>query len=214
MWYKFWALASIYGCVYNYKVLGEAGKKGPPPGCNAFADCGESGFVFLCLTDHLEPNTHKLFFDNYFCSAGIVKFLASKGVWALATLKPNHPWKSPLLLEKVLKNLGHGKLHGNQDKDKSLAVTWWFDKKNVLVIPSFIGEQPLGECERFDKNLKKTTDILRPESVRVYNDYMGGVDKSDNMLALYQSKYRSRKWYHRINFHIISQCLVKESSYL
>ena len=37
---------------------------------------------------------------------------------------------------------------------------------------------------------------------------MGGVDKLDMMLALYPSIFRSRKWYHRIVFHIVSQCAV------
>jgi hypothetical protein len=37
---------------------------------------------------------------------------------------------------------------------------------------------------------------------------MGGVDKSDMMLSLYRTKYRSRKWYQRIALHLISQCAV------
>ena len=70
-------------------------------------------------------------------------------------------------------------------------------------------EQPHGECEWFKHKLKRPMEFLRPESVRLCSEYMGGVDKSEMVLTLYRSKYRSRKWYHRIIFYIISQCTVK-----
>ena len=85
--------------------------------------------------------------------------LASKGIWALATLKTNHSRKCPLPLEKDLKKLGRGSCKENQDKDKSLVVTSWFDNKRVLLISNFIGEQPLGEYERFDHKLERTIEI-------------------------------------------------------
>lgn len=37
---------------------------------------------------------------------------------------------------------------------------------------------------------------------------MGGVDKSNMNLALYRSKFRSRKWSHQIASHIINKCAV------
>ena len=37
---------------------------------------------------------------------------------------------------------------------------------------------------------------------------MGGVDKADMLLSLYRTCYRSRKWYHRIAFHLFSFAAV------
>ena len=42
---------------------------------------------------------------------------------------------------------------------------------------------------------------------------MGGLDKADMLLSLYRTKYRSRKWYHQIGFHLfclaaVNSCLV------
>lgn len=37
---------------------------------------------------------------------------------------------------------------------------------------------------------------------------MGGVDKADMLLSLYRTKYRSRKWYHLIGFHLFSLAAV------
>ena len=39
---------------------------------------------------------------------------------------------------------------------------------------------------------------------KVYNSCMGGVDKADMLLSLYRTRYRCRKWYHRIAFHFFS----------
>lgn len=37
---------------------------------------------------------------------------------------------------------------------------------------------------------------------------MGGVDKADMLLSLYRTKMRTRKWYRRIAFHLISLAVV------
>lgn len=38
---------------------------------------------------------------------------------------------------------------------------------------------------------------------------MGGVDHLDSLIALYRTKIRSRKWYHRIVFHMLNLTAVE-----
>ncbi len=76
------------------------------------------------------------------------------------------------------------------------------------MISNFVGKEPVGKCTRYIRKAKAAASVERPASVELYNNYMGGVDKSDMMLALYRTKYRSRKWYQRIALHLISQCAV------
>lgn len=137
-----------------------------------------------------------------------MQHLSSKGIWALGTLRANRSRNCLLPSEKDLKKGGRGSSTENIDKDKSLVVTSWYDNKRVVLISNFFGKELVGECSRFDRKAKGKVTLERPASVRVYNAYMGGVDKSDMMLALYRTKYRSRKWYQRIAFHLISQCAV------
>ena len=59
-------------------------------------------------------------------------------------------------------------------------------------------------CERFDRKAGSKTDVERPRSVKVYNTCMGGIDKAVMLLSVYGTKYRSRKWYHRVAFHLFS----------
>ena len=36
---------------------------------------------------------------------------------------------------------------------------------------------------------------------------MSGVDKADMLLLLYKTKYRSRKWYHQVAFHLFNSAV-------
>ena len=78
----------------------------------------------------------------------------------------------------------------------------------MLTIPNCIGKEPLGACKSYDKTCKKKIDIEKPHSVAVYNKFMGGVDKADMLLSLYCTECWSRKWYHRIGFHLFSLAAV------
>lgn len=208
--YKLWALAGVSGYVYTFEVDGEKGKTGPPDGWDdAPEKCGESGFVVMRLIQKLEEDKHKLFFDNFFSCPELMEYLASKGFWALSTLNVIRSRKCPVPSERELrKSGGRGSSAQNVNKEGSVVVTSWLDRKRVLMISNYIGKDPVGECTRYIRKEKKTKSVKRPASVGLYNKYMGGVDKSDMMLALYRTKYRSRKWYQRIALHMISQCAV------
>ena len=206
--YKLWAIAGVSGYVYTFEVDGEKGKTGPPDGWDAPEKCGESGFVVLRLIQKLEEDKHKVFFDNFFSSPELMEYLARKGFWALATLNANRSRKCPLPSESELKKSGRGSSAQHVNKERSVVVTSWYDSRRVLMISNFIGKEPVGECTRYIRKEKATASVERPASVKLYNNYMGGVDKADMMLALYRTKYRCRKWYQRIALHLISQCAV------
>jgi len=50
--------------------------------------------------------------------------------------------------------------------------------------------------------------VKRPNIVKIYNQHMGGVDLVDSLIALYRIKIRSKKWYHRIMFHLLDLTVV------
>ena len=73
-----------------------------------------------------------------------------------------------------------------------------------LFIKDFFIFWAVDTCERFDCKAGLQTDVERPGSVKVYNTYMGGIDKAVMLLSVYRATYRSRKWYHRVAFHLFS----------
>ncbi len=52
------------------------------------------------------------------------------------------------------------------------------------------------------------TKVPCPAVVKEYNKNMGGVDLLDSLLALYRIKIRSKKWYHRLVFHLLDMIIV------
>ena len=54
------------------------------------------------------------------------------------------------------------------------------------MLSNYIGKDPVDTCERFDRNAGLKINVEIPASIKV------------------QTKYRSRRWYHRIAFHLFS----------
>ena len=86
-------------------------------------------------------------------------------------------------------------------------MTAWFDNKQVLTVSNFTGREPTNLCKRYERTVKKI-DVERPNSVAVYSKFMGSVDEADMLMSLYRSRFRCRKWYHRIAFHLFSLSAV------
>ena len=53
-----------------------------------------------------------------------------------------------------------------------------------------------------------TEVIKKPKVVEDYNQYMGGVDKSDQLVLYYGFAHRRVKWWERAFFHLMDLCLV------
>ncbi|KAK2710883.1 hypothetical protein QYM36_012153 [Artemia franciscana] len=56
---------------------------------------------------------------------------------------------------------------------------------------------------RWCKQTKAYLQVDQPQVVSLYNQYMGGVDKMDQMLSYYQTFIRSKKWTMRLIFHMV-----------
>lgn len=68
---------------------------------------------------------------------------------------------------------------------------------------------PTARADQWDYKRKEMTFVVCPNIVTVYNKSMGGVDLLDSLIALYHTKIRSKKWYHRVTFHILDLTVVQ-----
>ena len=126
--YKIWARAGISGYVYDFEIEGGLGSKGPPDDCVPPEKCGESDFVVLRLSAELEPLKHELFFDNYFSSPELIRFLApEKKILTVATLNMKRSRNCPILSEKEMGKKGRGWSQEVVDTTDTVVVIAWFD---------------------------------------------------------------------------------------
>ncbi|CAB3987582.1 Hypothetical predicted protein [Paramuricea clavata] len=205
--YKLWCQAGMSGYVYDLEILGSPDAKGPPPGVDV-PNLGESSNVILRLTKDVERKKHQLFFDNFFSCPELLAYLKLQDIFAVATLKANRSRGCPISTEKTMRKRGRGDIAQFSDVKAGLVICAWYDNRRVLTISNFLGKNPVSNCKRFDRKTKKDVSVPRPACIELYNKFMGGVDKADMLLSLYRTKHRSKKWYHRIAFHLISLAAV------
>ena len=84
----------------------------------------------------------------------------------------------------------------------------WFDNKPVNLISSYAAVEPIDNVRRYDQREKTYIDVPRPSIAKVYNTYMGGIDKLDVMCARYKGQIKSRRWYICIWLHSVTVALV------
>lgn len=178
------------------------------------AGISASALPIVKLTDGKDYHgkNHIMYVDNYFNSIALCEYLLDKRqIHVVGTLRSNRIPSSIVprnwWFKKSSKN-ERGEMKSKQIDD-DLFVTTWYDKKPVNMLHTFETTK-----EKVTRNSKNTTtkayeqvDIERPTVVRAYNEGMGGTDSFDQRLAYYRPAVNTKKWPHRIIFHLL-QCSI------
>ncbi|XP_049779725.1 piggyBac transposable element-derived protein 3-like [Schistocerca cancellata] len=171
---------------------------------------GASGNVLRLTSVIPEHRNSKIFFDNWFCSLDLHMKLAERGIYCLGTVCSNRLNGCLFDSDKKMKRSGRGAIDERQCSmgNMQYSAVKWHDNRFVTLLRNFVGANPNTEVERFDKKLKKSVKVACPRAVVEYNQFMGGVDLVDSVVALYRIQIYSKKWYHRIFFHILNLVVV------
>lgn len=208
--------------------------KPTPWGIKLFIMCGESGLIYDFLlyqgkTTELEENLQttfgqgaaivihlsqsvtspysELYFDNYFSSYNLFRYLKSKQIKACGTVRMNRFSNPPFSSDKDLLKQPRGHSEELFSKDNDVVLTKWVDNKVVNIASNFVGIGETDTAKRWNKDSKEYVDVVRPEVIRKYNASMGGVDKLDFLIKIYRIFIRSRKWTLRLIFHAIDMAI-------
>lgn len=146
-------------------------------------------------------------FDNYFSTLPLIAQLSKRGIHAVGTMRRNRLYNGKLPVDKVIMSLDRGSSIEMATKINSAEIVsvTWRDTKVVNLISNFVGTNPMQSVERFDKILRKRITVDCPNIVKQYNSYMGGVDFLDSMIGRNKIKLRSKKWYMRIYYHLLTR---------
>lgn len=63
-------------------------------------------------------------------------------------------------------------------------------------------------CPEMGQERKNNNRCSVPLSCNILQQIMGGVDLMDSLIVLYRTAIRSKKWYHRIVFHLLDLTVV------
>ncbi|XP_045453941.1 piggyBac transposable element-derived protein 3-like [Melitaea cinxia] len=207
--YKNFVLSGSSGFSYDFEIY--TGAQGCVESDSNLPKISTSSDVVVRLSRTIpEGANYKLFFDNWYTSLPLLIYLNKKAILPLGTIKANRIPGYKVPAEKDLKKLGRGatieKLTTVDNTD--ISIVSWYDNRVVNLASTYVGSTPASEVRRFNQKEKAYQNLPCPKAVMTYNRHMGSVDLLDALLGYYRIQIRSKKFYHRIFFHMIDMVTV------
>lgn len=204
--YKLFALCDSHGILHDFEIY--SGKISPVPN---LPDLGASSNVVLSLTQIIPDNQNYLvYFDNWFASPALFGVLANKGIGALGTVRLNRFRGLSFTPDKEMKKRGRGSFEEKETTIDGidLRAVKWLDNRAVTLVSTFDSAEPADMVTRYDAKIRGEIQVPRPRIVKTYNQFMGGVDLLDSLIAYYRIRVRSKKYYLRFFFHFVDLVVV------
>ena len=88
-----------------------------------------------------------------------------------------------------------------------VKIIQWMDKRPVTLLTTFHDSSSI-QRTRHAENGQEVITITKPAAITEYNQFMGGVDKSDQFLSYYTFHHRTLKWWKRAAFHLLNLVCV------
>lgn len=199
--YKFWALCGSGGYCYNFDLYcgKDVSEDSQPLGTRVVKKMLE------CVAD---PNSHIIYFDNFFSSYYLFVELKQMGFRATGTIRQNRTAHCPFEADKVLAKKERGSYDSHFDTTNQITMVKWNDNTCVSLATNFDGIEPLVSVSRRQKGQKEKKLVKQPYFVSQYNKYMGGVDHHDWLLEKHTIAVRGKKWYWPIFIRIVDMAVV------
>ena len=159
------------------------------PADGTVTEVGLGERVVLQLSEDLRGQKYQLYFDNFFTSCSLMETLTSQQLYGCGTTRPTRRG-FPETLKTV--SLERGKSAFCQRGD--LVASVWMDKKPVTMLST------PSQAEDSHTALRRQRDGTRvpvqcTDAVVLYNKYMAGVDKGDQIRQYNRVRTRCYKYY-------------------
>lgn len=183
--FKVFVLAdSVTGYVYALKIYEGKGKNS--------TKCLTSKVINF-LIEGLQNKGHHLYMDSYYTNYDNIIELSKAMIGVTGTVKKTS--KNLPNAFKNLKKLPRGEYKSL--KNGNILCIIWQDTKLVRMMSNIDSSQEIIIGDR-----------KKPEMVRKYNLYMGGVDKGDQFSSFYNNENRLVKWWMRIFISLLDIALM------
>jgi hypothetical protein len=206
--FKLWVLACT-STGYTYEFFVYLGKNGTELTDKAK---GVAYNVVMDLVPRLTNQGYILFTDSFYTTFDLSRDLLRKGIYFVGTVRGNSS-AMPIVFKNSVKDWervsGRGDFRWVRD-DKFVTVQWR-DTKTVTVLSSMYSGSETAACKRTfrDRTGWKKTSVKQPKLVYEYNQGMGGVDLSNQMLSQYRTSVRTQyHWWKVLYFHCIDIMIV------
>ncbi|XP_045776021.1 piggyBac transposable element-derived protein 4-like [Maniola jurtina] len=161
--------------------------------------------IVLGLLNGLQNKGHTVWMDNYYNSPALARYLKSIGFDVVGTLRTNREFVASDLVKLTKSNMKPGEISSCTSGDVDLMV--WRDNNRVGTISTYHGNATVISDGK-----------LKPVLIVDYNIMMGGVDKKDQMLAMYPvERKRTKVWYKKffrrlLNVSVLNSYIIAKNS--
>lgn len=203
--YKLWVGATRLGYIVYFEPYQGSSTKLP----EQYKELGLGASVVLQYADILESTGYQnyhMFFDNFFTSLSLLKELQFRGIKATGTVRENRINNCPLINSKNIKKKERG-FFDYALADSEIIICRWNDNNVTTIASNAASVFPLNRAKRFSQKEKKHLYIEQPRLIKLYNENMGGVDRSDQNIAQYRISIRGKKWYFPLISHTIDMAV-------
>lgn len=193
---KLYMLTESDGLVHRIMIYSGQGK-------DTSNDFTHTEYVVVKLMEGLTDCGRSLYMDNYYNSVKLAHTLLAKGTYCTGTLRVNRKGNPK---EITSKKLNVGESVGKYTKE-GVCVMKWRDRREVLAISSEHTNDLVEVTNR------RGEQKLKPMAISMYNKYMSGIDRQDQMLSYYPCERKTIRWYKKIGIHFF-QLLLLNSYYI
>ena len=181
--FKFWFhCGAKSGYLYEFDMyLGKTGS----------IEFGRGESVVLSLCQKLKGTLCFVFFDNFFTSPALLVKLLQMGIYATGTVSAKQKNIPVLKHDKEMKRGDHDWFPSNH-----LSAIKWMGNKSVILLSNYFNPKETQQIERRVKGSKNKVKVTCPSVIQEYNQFMGGVDLSDQMKVTYEVDRRDKFPFH------------------
>ncbi len=95
-----------------------------------------------------------------------------------------------------------------EDLGSNVMALQWMDKKVVTMLTNIHENEMVSKNRRSRFGVDHIEQVDKPVCIDQYNQFMGGVDKSDQLLSYYGFHHKTIKWSTRASFHLLDLAIV------
>lgn len=168
--------------------------------------------VVMNLMKDLTGKWHKVFMDNFYSAPALFLDLLENSTYACGTVRQTRKHFPEQL--KVNKKLKQNCLKPTEYRfatTNDITAALWHDRKDIFMLTTMhnnsvtiINKRPKGSREK--------VDMPCPSAIADYNEFMSGVDISDQHLSYYSLTVRRMiKWWKKVFWRLLDICILNSS---
>ena len=193
---------ALSGYCYNFSVY--YGKQSTTqyvlPDVQGVSDLPPSEKIVVHLANSVLGQGRHIFVDNWYASARLAGFLLTQDTLMTGPLRTHRGVPGEVTNEKL------NRCESVFVRKDSALIVKWQDKREVYVITT---KYAAGFVEKDKTYFGGVRNVYKkPLMIEKYNEFMGGVDKADQLLEPVDSSRKSMAWLKKLGLHFLMRLLL------